>query len=149
MKLDLTPKVCTRCHQAKLYYAFRYRKVRNRLDTVCIECQRAKDKKNYQLRAGVQVATNRRLRYGVTPQKFVEMLQEQKFRCLCCGDDLPAISKNVHIDHDHKTNAVRGIVCKNCNLMLAYGRDDPARLRAAADYLVRHATRMEYLNGKE
>lgn len=149
MRQYATPKVCTKCQQAKPHYMFRYRAKRERRDTQCIECQRVKDKKNYQLRAGVVVATNRIRRYGVTPQKLVEMFKEQNFKCLCCGDGLPSISKHIHIDHDHKTNEVRGVVCRDCNLMLAYGRDDPARLRAAADYLVRHATRKEYINGSQ
>ncbi len=42
------------------------------------------------------------------------------------------------IDHDHKTGQVRSLLCKKCNGVLGLVDDDPALLRAAADYIERH-----------
>ena len=42
-----------------------------------------------------------------------------------------------HIDHCHDSNRVRGLLCAACNTVLGLMGDDPARLRAAADYLER------------
>jgi len=39
------------------------------------------------------------------------------------------------IDHDHKTGIIRGILCKDCNLILGWVKDDPDRLRAMVAYL--------------
>jgi hypothetical protein len=39
------------------------------------------------------------------------------------------------VDHDHKTGAIRGLLCNNCNASLGYLHDDPVQVRAALTYL--------------
>ncbi|MFR9777138.1 endonuclease VII domain-containing protein [Micromonospora sp. MS34] len=47
-----------------------------------------------------------------------------------CGDPDPE-----HVDHDHRTGWVRGILCFNCNGGLGRFRDSPARRARAITYL--------------
>jgi len=56
-------------------------------------------------------------------------------RCRICGDALAETRRDRHIDHDHATGKVRGILCPSCNLMLGFARDNPSILIAAAGYL--------------
>ena len=42
---------------------------------------------------------------------------------------------NMHIDHDHETGKVRGVLCHGCNVGLGHFDDDPALLQRAVDYL--------------
>jgi predicted nucleic acid-binding Zn-ribbon protein len=44
------------------------------------------------------------------------------------------------LDHCHTTGKVRAALCHGCNSALGLMSDDPARLRAAADYLEKHRT---------
>lgn len=53
-----------------------------------------------------------------TRQKEVkaELLKGQGYRCAICRHDLRRIeSRNICLDHDHKTGIVRGVLCRGCN----------------------------------
>ena len=66
----------------------------------------------------------------------VDLMAEQNGACAVCGKLFADVGpKNTHIDHCHETGFVRGVLCVRCNAMLGYAYDDPAILRAAADYL--------------
>jgi len=81
---------------------------------------------------------NGRLRrdYGLDIERFEAMVVAQDGRCAICRQ--PPGSKGLHVDHHHVTGMVRGLLCGPCNMGLGQFRDDPALLRAAADYLDSH-----------
>ena len=56
--------------------------------------------------------------------------------CDVCGTRTTT-RRGMAIDHCHVNGHVRGILCKDCNLVLGWMNDDPKRLRALADYLDR------------
>lgn len=78
-----------------------------------------------------------RRRYGITPEQYDTMLAEQGGRCAICRTDQPGGNGNrtFHVDHDHDSGAVRGLLCSECNTGLARFRDDPHLLTAAVWYL--------------
>lgn len=41
----------------------------------------------------------------------------------------------MHIDHDHEFDVARGLLCRDCNLILGLAQEDPRRLEAILDYL--------------
>lgn len=76
--------------------------------------------------------------YGISEDEFTALLEAQGGTCAICGsDEWPGKDNAPHVDHDHKTGVVRGILCSNCNHGLGKFKDDPKRLRAAAEYLER------------
>ncbi len=75
-------------------------------------------------------------RYGITSADYERMRAAQGDRCGICGtSDTGARSKVWLVDHCHKSNEVRGLLCHRCNMGLGYFKDDPTRLLAAVAYL--------------
>jgi hypothetical protein len=74
-------------------------------------------------------------KYGITAQQYDEMFQKQNGGCAICGTKKNGKKMNFIIDHDHKTDAVRALLCTQCNAGLGNYRDSPSLLRKAAAYL--------------
>jgi hypothetical protein len=72
--------------------------------------------------------------FDLTPAEYEIKLAEQQGVCLICGRP-PAVGKTLDIDHDHKTERVRGLLCRNCNHGLGKFGDDPLVLSSAIAYL--------------
>jgi hypothetical protein len=73
-----------------------------------------------------------RRKYGLTPAEVDALRDLQGGLCAICR-----VAPAVHVDHDHATGAVRGMLCFPCNAAIGHLRDDPAVLRRAAVYLER------------
>jgi hypothetical protein len=74
-------------------------------------------------------------KFGLTPDEFDELLELQDGGCAICGE-LPSERVSLHVDHDHVTGEVRGILCMRCNNALGLFREDPDLLTEAAHYLL-------------
>lgn len=74
-------------------------------------------------------------RYGVTPEEYDEILARG---CAICGTQDARGQGGMTLDHCHTTGKVRDALCRACNTGLGSFEDDPARLRAAAEYLEAH-----------
>lgn len=79
-------------------------------------------------------------RYGITPEDYQRMFDEQDGKCAICGktENLFGTSERLHVDHCHKSGIVRGLLCGQCNVMLGASTDDPDIMRKGAVYLERH-----------
>lgn len=75
--------------------------------------------------------------YGITFAEEQQLRNEQMDVCAICdngfGDEAPAV------DHDHVTERVRGLLCKQCNFAMGQFHDNSRLLRRAAEFLERHA----------
>ena len=72
-------------------------------------------------------------RYGITVDDYDRLLGEQGGKCAVCGD---TPEHRLHVDHDHDTGRVRGLLCTWCNKGLGAFRDNPDKLLGAAAYLL-------------
>jgi hypothetical protein len=76
--------------------------------------------------------------YGITVSKYNELLSLQNGVCAICQTPPNMNGRtntNLHVDHNHKTGSLRGLLCSRCNLSIGKFEDNPLLLRAAADYL--------------
>lgn len=79
--------------------------------------------------------------YGITESERTAIIEAQGGVCPICertpmkrgafGSKL-----GFHIDHDHETGRIRGILCNDCNIGLGLFRDDPSILDRASRYLM-------------
>lgn len=74
--------------------------------------------------------------YNLTPEQWEGMYLAQSGRCLICDEEIPRGS--FHVDHDHASGAVRGLLCSSCNSGLGMFKDDIYRLQRAINYLERY-----------
>lgn len=74
-------------------------------------------------------------KYGITAEDYDDLYEAQDGECAICGKEFEDRYNDPHIDHDHTTLAVRGLLCGACNVGVGYFYDDPGSLRAAATYL--------------
>lgn len=73
-------------------------------------------------------------KYGLTPERFEKLREEQSNCCACCGDEF---TKTPHIDHVHGSDPiiVRGLLCNSCNNGIGRFKDSVVRLQKAIGYL--------------
>lgn len=77
-------------------------------------------------------------RYGLSVASYNLLLHMQAGGCAICGT-VPS-KKKLHVDHNHATGKVRGLLCSNCNVSIGLLYDNPALLDKAAIYLRKGGT---------
>lgn len=107
---------------------------------VCRKCF-SKMGNEWQRRHPMQTARHRRnhhllKKYGITLAEAEALLASQGGVCAICQKPITDTRDyGPHVDHDHETGRVRGILCLGCNTGLGGFRDDPKRMLAAIAYL--------------
>lgn|SRR4030066_570007 len=74
-------------------------------------------------------------KYGLTEEAYNALLTSQNNLCALCKQPL---NHDKQVDHDHKTNKIRGIIHSKCNLGLGHFDDDVTKLALAIEYLMRN-----------
>lgn len=81
-------------------------------------------------------------RYGLSSGDYERLVEAQEGRCAICGRTPEEADFRrrgqvlvLCIDHCHDSGEIRGLLCGHCNSLVGHADDDPAILRAAADYV--------------
>ena len=80
-----------------------------------------------------------RRKYGISEREYWRMFEAQDGKCaICLSEPRPTKhsgGQKLHVDHDHRTDRVRDLLCMSCNRALGFLGDNPETVRRAAAYL--------------
>lgn len=77
--------------------------------------------------------------FGISLSDYRAMLDAQKHCCAICRRHESCFKKKLSVDHDHKTGAIRGLLCSGCNFGLGQFKDNFDVALNAAKYLQLHS----------
>lgn len=81
-------------------------------------------------------------RYGICIQQYNDLVNSQENKCKICGNlpnkEGPIQNQSLHIDHCHKTDKVRGLLCHLCNRGIGLFRERIDLIENAVEYLKKH-----------
>lgn len=75
--------------------------------------------------------------YGITEERYNEMLKEQNNACALCLRHKSNFKYNLHVEHNHKSGKIRSLCCFYCN-KIRIGRNDLASAEALYDYMSKY-----------
>lgn len=124
---------CPDCQTVKPFEDFpRNRSGRDGRGAYCKPCHNARGQETRNRLYGGGREYHLRARYGIGQADYDAMLARQNGVCAGCKKAVPG-----HVDHDHATGKVRGLLCFNCNQALGNVRDDLQVLEPLGGYLAR------------
>ena len=133
-------KKCSRCGEPKSLGSFpKNPKCSDGYAGVCKSCRYNTIKKHRETGKGREqnVEGQRRYRktdtyrntrllrlYGITLEEWQILYDKQKGCCIVCERHQAELTKPLCVDHCHKTNKVRGLICSHCNSSLGFLKED-------------------------
>ena len=103
-----------------------YRKTPERIRATNLRARQKYREKDIQRR--------RKWKYGISPEVFLQMVEAHQGKCSICLEPFGS-QQQTHIDHDHKSGRIRGLLCSSCNKGLGFFRDQVTLLERAVAYL--------------
>ena len=111
-------KKCSRCKNTKPIEDFKVN-TDSRQNNYCLLCDREQ--------ALIK-------KFNINLIEYEALFNKQKGKCgICLESDVESI--NMAVDHDHVTGAIRGLLCRPCNIGIGLLKDDIERLGMAIRYL--------------
>ena len=89
---------------------------------------------NPEKRRLIQLRHRLKAAFGISIEQWESMIESQGRRCAISGVPLSG-GRDTHVDHDHATGLIRGVLNERINLGLGMFSHNSEWLRRAADYL--------------
>jgi DNA-directed RNA polymerase subunit RPC12/RpoP len=100
--------------------SFEFYRITNKREKICAACNRIK-KRTWHIKK----------KYGIEIDDYLKLYKKQKGKCAICQAKYPVL----HIDHDHDTKAIRGLLCSNCNTGIGLLQEKTSILASAIQYI--------------
>lgn len=142
-------KICTYCKELKNLSSFSKAGRKNALRSTCKQCDAIKYKrwKDKNREAYLRSTSNSglKIKYGITLDEYEKLFTEQKGCCKICKTKNPGRKgvKRFAVDHCHKTNKIRGLLCMSCNTAIGLLNENPILFDSAKRYLQSHHQMVE------
>ena len=140
---------CERWKSIKLFYKDNH--LKNGISSQCMDCHSLKRKK--QRETGYIKHYHMYRHYGLTKEKYEEMLKEQKGCCLLCNrtkSEVFSRNTNLVVDHCHTTGQVRALLCSRCNIIVGMiEKQYDGNFMPLMNFLIKHSYAQSYKNIKK
>jgi hypothetical protein len=74
-------------------------------------------------------------KYGISTIEYNQMLVSQNFLCKICKVHHTEAHNGLYVDHCHKSEKVRGLLCQKCNSAIGMLREDINIINNVLEYL--------------
>lgn len=140
-------KICKICLKEKrLEEFYKHRKYSDGYRTYCKSCSKKYEQIRYfKLKSiGSKYIKNKqettriysyKKKFGISIEQYDDILKSQNYSCAICEIHESVHKTKLHIDHNHKTGEIRGLLCDLCNRFLINKQTDPEIFLKAAKYL--------------
>ena len=81
---------------------------------------------------------NLKIKYGISLDQYNKMLDDQNGCCKVCGNHESNFKKGLFVDHCHKTDKIRGLLCNGCNAGLGQLKEDTKIMQKLIEYVKEH-----------
>jgi hypothetical protein len=129
----LKPPQCPKCGESNIEN-FYVDKNGLRTNKNCRGCHKKDCKERWHKRSWLDRWASRNYKYGVTKEFLIGIYEKHQGKCAICNE-VPTSERGLHIDHCHKTGAIRGLLCHGCNTGIGALKENPEIMLKAINYL--------------
>ena len=134
----MSTRVCARCKIDQPFSDFnKDAKKKHGIRYNCKTCERARMQKYDKSEAGIQRmrASHWKIQgINITFDEYADRYAAVGGKCEICGD----FNESLCVDHNHSTGAIRGLLCKPCNIGISALKEQAEVLNNAISYLRRN-----------
>lgn len=127
---------CVNCNLFKFEEEFyRSSEATNGKASWCKDCTKECGKKWNKENKKRKYFTEVKRRYGLSQEEYNNLYNFQRGCCQICKKHQQDLKRTLHIDHNHRTGKVRGLLCEDCNIAIGLFEDNCFNIISAIDYL--------------